>query len=87
MIDYSISGSSIEGSSIARGFIGAEFYRVEEDLTREEMEVSAKEYDIQKALGSLPQKTITRTHGPFDSLLSGSISQSCQMYPPFMEIC
>ncbi|KKL77855.1 hypothetical protein LCGC14_2030730 [marine sediment metagenome] len=89
MIDYSISGSS-SIVPIAPGLpVNAEFYRIEEDLTREEMGVSVKEYDIQKALGSLPQKIITSTHSPFDSflLVSGSISQSCQTYPPFIGIC
>ena len=54
--------------------VNTDFFSVEEDLTKEEMHISAEEYEIQKALGSLPQKTVSG--GVFNSfpLVSGSIN-------------
>ena len=65
----------------------ADFFSVDVDLTKEEMNISGEEYEIQKALGSLPQKTVSGdTFNSFPSV-SGLISHSChQMYKSFTGI-
>ena len=82
-MDYLVSGSATRIFSNAN----TDFFSVDVDLTKGEMNISGEEYEIQKALGSLPQKTVSG--GTFNSfpLVSGSISHSChQMYKSFTGI-